>query len=87
MNIESYFEQEHTPAKSSPVGVLMTKVLSKNQDMDFETARQEAHRMLGRAAGRREYQIPPVYSPAEREANRARMQAAFRRSEVMQEAA
>ena len=38
------------PAKNSPVGALTVKLLAKNPGMDSEAARQEAHRLLDKAA-------------------------------------
>ena len=52
MTLETYFKQADTPTKNSSVGVLMVKVLAKNPHMGFEEARQEAHRLLDKAAGR-----------------------------------
>jgi len=66
------------PAKNSPVGVLMAKLLAKNPNMGSEAARQEAHRLLDKAAGRHKYVIPRVYSEQE-QAMRVEAFAAFRR--------
>jgi hypothetical protein len=71
MTIDTYFNQTDTPAKNSPVGVLLVKVLAKNPHMGFEEAREEALRLLDKVACRRVYATPRVYSPEEKAAQRA----------------
>src|SRR2546426_135350 len=66
------------PAKNSPVGVLMARLLAKNPTMGSEAARQEANRLLDKAAGRWRYVIPRVYSEQE-QAMRAEALETFRR--------
>lgn len=87
MDIKAYFEQGHAPSRNSPVGGLMVRVLAKNPNMTCEQAREEAHNLLDKAARGRVYRVPTVYSPAEQEANRAKMVETFRRSATTQIAA
>lgn len=77
MALPEYFEQPDTPSLHSPVGVLMVRVIEKNPSISLELAREEAHRLLGKAAGRRVYSFPRVLSAAEQEAEKARLRAAF----------
>jgi hypothetical protein len=64
--LEHYFTQPDTPAAGSPIGKLMVRILGKNPAMKFEEARQAAHRMQERAAGKTKYQLGPVQSPEEK---------------------
>lgn len=82
-----YFGLPDTPSANSPVGMLMLRVLHKNPGMEFETARLEANRLLETASGKRVYRVPTVYSPEEMAERKARMIAAFGKSETAQEAA
>jgi len=56
----------------------MVKVLAKNPQMGFEEARQEAHRLLDKAAGRYTYVVPRVYSEQEQAAQTERFAALSR---------
>jgi hypothetical protein len=67
-----------TPAEGSPVGRLIQAIVEKNPGIGFEDARAEANALLKQAAGRRNYRIPPVLSPAEKEAALERLKAAFK---------
>lgn len=87
MNINDYFEQQDTPSKHSPVGALMVKVLAKNPGMTLEGARQEANRLLDRAAGCKKYVTPTAYSPAEQAARLEKTRAYFSKSRTVQKAA
>jgi hypothetical protein len=77
MSTQEYFEQSDTPSSHSPVGVLMPRIIEKNPGMNFEQAREEAHRLLGKAAARRAYGVPRVLSAEEREMEKARLRTAF----------
>jgi hypothetical protein len=70
--LEQYFTLPDTPARRSPVGKLMARVLKKNSGMGFEQARREANRLLDLAAGRKDYVIPAVLSPEEHAARTER---------------
>lgn len=74
--IQEYFERLETPAAGSPVGTLLVKMLAKNPGMSFEEARTETKALLGKAAGRKVYSVPRVFSPEER-AERAEQFRAF----------
>ena len=87
MLLETYFAQSDTPSKNSPVGALMVRVLAKNLVMDFEQARQEAYSLLDRAARRRVYNVPAVYSAQEQAERKAQMLARFGRSRRVEKAA
>jgi hypothetical protein len=77
MQITEYFERRDTPQADSPVGRLMVRVLAKNPGMDFETAREESHKLLAKAGTRWKYTIPAVLSPEEQILATAKMKAAF----------
>jgi hypothetical protein len=77
MSVQEYFEQPDTPGLDSPVGVLMVRVIEKNHGTGLEQAREEANRLLGKAAGRRVYSIPRVLSAEEQETEKARLRTAF----------
>lgn len=73
MNLKEYFAEVESPSANSPVGKLMEKLIEKNPGMGFEEARLEANRLLDKAAGRKKYTLPKIYSPAEMEANKVRL--------------
>jgi hypothetical protein len=77
-DLSAWFAMPDTPAVGSPVGRLIQAIVEKNPGIGFEDARAEAHVLLGQAAGRTNYKMPPVLSPAEKEAARDRLKAAFR---------
>lgn len=83
MGVEEYFEQPDTPRPNSPVGLLIARLRAKNPGMHCEQARQEAHGLLAKAAGRRVYRVPAVLSPEEQAAERARLLAAFSQSRTI----
>jgi hypothetical protein len=56
-------EAPDRPADKSPVGLLVARLKAKNPEMDDEEARTEAHRLLDKAAGKRNYRLPRVSSP------------------------
>jgi hypothetical protein len=74
--LADYFEQPDTPARNSPIGLLMQRILVKNPGMDFAAARTEAHCLQQLAARRKTYQFPPILSPEEK---RQRLEALERR--------
>jgi hypothetical protein len=78
--LEQYFDRTDTPAPGSPVGALMLRVLEKNPTMGFEEARAEARALFEKAAGRRQYRVPTVYSPEEQEQRRSALQSAFKKA-------
>jgi hypothetical protein len=86
MNIKAYFEQDNTPDEHSPVGMLMVRVLAKNEGMTFEQARGEANRLLDRAAGRERYSIPRVLSVAEQASLTEKTRAYFSKSRTVNRA-
>ena len=53
--LEQYFERHDTPAKGSPVGNLIPRILEKYPELDFEQARGMAHDLLAKAAKGRVY--------------------------------
>jgi len=73
MKLKDYFGQPDTPAENSPVGQLMRKVLAKNPAMGFEMARLEANRLLDKAARRKKYTMPRVYSEEEQKQQKERL--------------
>jgi hypothetical protein len=75
LSVREYFEQTDTPAGQSPAGELMVRVLAKNPGMSFEQAREEAHKLLDKAACRRVYRIPRVLSAEEQEREQLRLRA------------
>lgn len=77
MSIVEYFQQPDTPGSDSPIGALMVRVIGKNPGMSFEKAREEAHRLLDKAACRRVYGIPRVLSAEEQEKEKVRLRQAF----------
>jgi hypothetical protein len=78
VEMEQYFKTPGAPAKGSPVGELMQRIVAKNPGMSFDAAREEAKAMLYKAAGRFEYRIPRVMSPEQKEKERLRLKTAFR---------
>lgn len=87
MLLETNFAQSDTPSRNSPVGTLMVRVLAKNPSMDFEEARQEAYSLLDRAARRRVYRAPAVYTAEEQAGRKAQMLTLFGRSRRVRKAA
>ena len=73
MDIEEYFSQPNTPAKDSPIGVLIVRVLEKFPALTFEQARIKAHDLLATAAKARVYRLPRVRSAAEMAAEAQRL--------------
>jgi hypothetical protein len=65
-SIQDYFGRHDTPAAGSPVGLLMVKVIEKNPSVGFEEARKQANALLDKAATKKIYRIPTVYSPEEK---------------------
>jgi hypothetical protein len=76
MNLAEYFNQEHTPAPGSPVGVLMALILKKNPGMDFEAARAAANAKLGTTPGNKMACSPSRAWTDEEEAAFAKIMAA-----------
>ncbi len=87
MLLETYFAQSDTPSRNSPVGALMVRVLAKNPGMDFGQARKEAYSLLDRAARRRVYRAPAVYSAEEHAERKAQWLGRFGRSRTVGKAA
>jgi hypothetical protein len=71
--LAQYFEQIDTPSANSPVGNLMVRILEKYPDLTFEAARIEANQLLQKAAGRRKYRTPKVFSAEELTHGRERL--------------
>jgi hypothetical protein len=71
METMKYFARPETPAAGSPVGALVIRIMDKNPGMGFEEARSLANIMLDKAAGRKVYTVPRVYSPEEKKARQA----------------
>ena len=71
--LKSYFEQSHTPEADSPVGRLMTRILQVRPNTPFEEAREHAHTLLDKAAGRFKYRPPTVLTPEQESENRKRL--------------
>ena len=78
-SVRDYFEQMDTPAEHSPVGKLMVRALAKNPGMSFEQVREEAHKLLDKAACRRVYGIPRGLSAEEQEKEQLRLRALTQR--------
>jgi len=78
MTLQGYFALPDTPAASSPVGVLMGRILEKDPGIGFEVARTHANALLDRAAGKKVYRVPKVLSAAEELAQRERLLRRFR---------
>jgi len=76
--LKQYFERLETPAPSSPIGVLIARIVEKFPPLSFEDARTKAHGLLGKAAAARIYRMPAVRSPEQEEARKAQF-AAFRK--------
>ena len=72
MTLNEYFALPDTPAKGSPVGLLMLKIIEKYPDMQPEDAREKANSMIQKAAGRYNFQMPKVHSQEEIAAMRER---------------
>ena len=85
--LAEYFDRPDTPAKGSPIGNLIPRVLEKYPELNFEQARAKAHDLLANAAKRWAYRTPPVYSASELDANRERLKTAFGKSSTVSEAA
>jgi len=70
MKVEAteYFARLETPSAGSPVGTLVVRIIDKNPNLGLEEARAQANAMLEKAAGRKTYSVPRVYSPEERRA-------------------
>jgi len=81
-DLSAWFAKPDAPAAASPVGRLVQAIVEKNPGIGFEDARAEADALLWQAAGRKVYKVPPVLSPAEKEAARERLKAAFRVQKV-----
>jgi hypothetical protein len=79
--LKQYFARPETPSEHSPVGFLMATILEKYPDTTFEAARARANELLDKAAGKKVYRFPRVLSEAELEAGKARLRAAFPKSQ------
>jgi hypothetical protein len=67
MNIKEYFNQPDAPARHSPVGQLMLKILERYEPTpSFEEARAEANRLIQKAAGRQNFKLPKIPTSEER---------------------
>ncbi len=73
--LKKYFEQTDTPSENSPVGKLMLKILEQCPNLSFEQAREQAHKMLERAAGKWRYALPEVRTPEEEAARQVTFRA------------
>jgi hypothetical protein len=71
METTEYFARPDTPAVGSPVGQLIVRILKKIPGTSFEDARAQANALLDKAAGRKIYSMPRVYSPEEQTARQA----------------
>ena len=78
--LEQYFERANTPAAGSPVAFVMTKVLEKYPELDFEGAQAKAHELLAHAARGKNYRMPRVRSAAELVEDARRLKVAFGRA-------
>lgn len=80
MNVlENYFQQQDTPAKDSPVGKTIVQLHVKRPDLTLAQAREEAHRLLDTAAGRKNYALPRVLTLAEEAEGKKRLREVFGR--------
>jgi hypothetical protein len=77
MVLEDYFAQTDTPAKHSPVGELMIRVLAKFPGISLEDARAKAGELLNCAARGRAFRTPRVLSEQEQGEQRERLKKAF----------
>jgi hypothetical protein len=79
MNLDEYFARPDTLGEDSPVGVLIVKILAKNRSISFADVRIEANRVIQIAAGKKNFAMPRVFSPQEKQ---ERMKNILRRKPV-----
>jgi len=65
MTLNEYFKLPHTPAKHSPVGMLMQKIAEKRPHYSLQENYDYAISLIFKAAGREKFQLPKVLSEEE----------------------
>jgi hypothetical protein len=72
-NLAQYFDRPDAPARHSPVGILISKLVERHPDLSFEQARVRANALLDKAAGKRVYKFPRVPTEEQRQAQVLRL--------------
>jgi hypothetical protein len=65
--LAAYFERPDAPSAGSPTGKLIAQLVGKRPGISLAAAREEATRLLAKAAGRKAYR-PPAVLTVEQEA-------------------